>query len=189
MLRNSSTEIYFTKIHPSVPIIHQNRYLASLSLPQNAKPPISLRYALWSHAASITPSYATLHPHFHARARKYASLDETSGRQKYINIRHVQAWLLIPLYEFKMMMFPNAWMTTGRAVRISQMLGLHRLDGLGLDVKMTLRRVGGIGEREERRRAFWWGFCMDRYAGVGTGWPLIVDERDVCSTSLFLLEI
>jgi hypothetical protein len=32
---------------------------------------------------------------------------------------------------------------------------------------------------EERRRTFWMAFCMDRYAGVGTGWPLIVDEKDV----------
>ncbi|KUJ12841.1 uncharacterized protein LY89DRAFT_592586 [Mollisia scopiformis] len=185
------TEIYFTKVHPSIPIIHQSRYLASLSLPTHSRPPISLRYAILSHSASITPSYHHLHIHFHLLSRKYAQIAETSpNRQKYINIQHVQAWLLIAMYEFKMMMFPNAWMTTGRAVRICQMLGLHRLDGLGLDVKRTLRGVGERGEREERRRAFWWGFSMDRYAAVGTGWPLIVDERDIvtnmpCSEEAF----
>jgi hypothetical protein len=169
---NSRTQIFFSKIHPSTPIIHQYRFLAD-------RPPVSLRYAMWALAATITPKYASLHPHFHMRARKYAELDETSGRQKYINIRHAQAWLLIGIYEFKMMMFPNAWMTTGRATRLTQLLGLYRLDGLGVEFKQTLSRETDIGEMEERRRTFWMAFCMDRYAGVGTGWPLIVDEKDV----------
>ncbi len=77
------------------------------------------------------------------------------------------------------MMFPNAWMTTWRATRLTQLLGLYRLDGLGVEFKQTLPRETDIGEMEERRRTFWMAFCMDRYAGVGTGWPLIVDEKDV----------
>ncbi len=69
------------------------------------------------------------------------------------------------------------------------MLGLHRLDGLGLDVKRTLRGAVDVGEREERRRVFWMAFSMDRFAGVGTGWPLIINERDVCPSSLPLIYI
>jgi hypothetical protein len=178
----SRTQIYFTKVHPSVPVIHKYRFLASMNLSGNAKPSISLRYAMWSLAASITESYKSLHSHFHGRARKYAEADERAGRQKFINIRHAQAWILIGIYEFKMMMFPNAWLTTGRATRLTQMLGLHRLDGLGLDVKQSLPTPTDVSEKEERRRTFWMAFCMDRYAGVGTGWPLIVDERDVRAT-------
>ncbi|KAE8440936.1 hypothetical protein EG329_006175 [Mollisiaceae sp. DMI_Dod_QoI] len=85
------TQIYFNKIHPSAAIIHQYRYLASLNLPATSRPPISLRYAMWAHAASVTASYMPLHSHFHLRARKYAEIDETSARQKYINVRHAQA--------------------------------------------------------------------------------------------------
>ncbi|KAE9368880.1 hypothetical protein N431DRAFT_415637 [Stipitochalara longipes BDJ] len=166
------TQIYFAKVYPSAPIIHKYHFLSS-------QPPISLQYALWAHAATITPKYVSLHPHFHLRARKYAELDETSGRQRYINIRHAQAWILIGLYEFKNTMFPNAWMTTGRATRLTQMLGLHRLDGLGVEVKQTLPKETDVGKMEERRRTFWMAFSMDRYAGVGTGWPLIIDERDI----------
>jgi hypothetical protein len=175
---NSRTQTYFAKVHPTAPIIHKYHFLAS-------RPPISLRYALWALAATITPKYASLHPHFHHRARKYAEIDETSGRQNYINIRHAQAWILIGLYEFKMMLFPNAWLTTGRATRLTQLLGLHRLDGLGVEVKQTLPKETDIGKMEERRRTFWQAFCMDRYAGVGTGWPLIIDERDVRLSFLY----
>lgn len=150
-----------------------------MNLPPSSRPSVSLRYAMWALAASITSKYKGLHLHFHTRARKYAEADETSGRQKYINLRHCQAWILIATYEFKMMLFPNAWLTTGRAIRLAQLLGLHRLDRLGLDVKQTLGMAADVGEKEERRRTFWMAFGMDRYAAVGTGWPLIVDERDV----------
>jgi hypothetical protein len=33
--------------------------------------------------------------------------------------------------------------------------------------------------REERRRTFWIAFCQDRYASIGTGWPMTIDEKDV----------
>jgi hypothetical protein len=179
LLIDFRTQVYFTKFHQSTPVIHQYRFLAAMNLSPNTRPSISLRYAMWAIAATITDKYKGLHPHFHARARKYAEEDETAGRQKYINIRHAQALILIGIYEFKMMMFPNAWLTTGRATRLTQMLGFNRLDGLGLDVKQSLPDPTDVSEKEERRRTFWMAFCMDRYAGVGTGWPLIVDERDV----------
>ncbi|KAF4625684.1 hypothetical protein G7Y89_g12482 [Cudoniella acicularis] len=172
-------QIYFTKVHGSVPIIHQYRFLAAMNLTPNGRPSVSLRYAMWALAASVTGKYKDMQSHFHLRARKYADMDETAGRQKYINIRHAQAWILIGLYEFKMMMFPNAWLTTGRATRFTQLLGLHRMDRLGLDVKQTLPISTDSGEKEERRRTFWMAFCMDRSAAVGTGWPLIIDERDI----------
>lgn len=58
-------------------------------------------------------------------------------------------------------------------------IGLHRLDGTGLDVKQCLSPPKDWTEREERRRTFWMAFCEDRYASIGTGWPMIIDERDI----------
>jgi hypothetical protein len=136
---------------------------------------------MWALAASITEGYKSLHAPFYARARKYAEVDEMSGRARYIHVGHAQAWLLIALYEYKMMHFPQAWLTTGRGTRLAQMMGLHRLDSLGLDVKQTLPTSTDWNEKEERRRTFWMAYAMDRYASIGTGWPMIVDERDVCN--------
>jgi len=89
-------------------------------------------------------------------------------------------------------------MSTGSAVRLSQMsvfpprlkdddedshvfrrIGLHRLDGAGLDVKQCLPSPRDWTEREERRRTFWMAFCQDRYASIGTGWPMTIDEKDI----------
>lgn len=58
-------------------------------------------------------------------------------------------------------------------------MGLHRLDGAGLDVKQCIPPPRDWTEREERRRTFWMAFAEDRYASIGTGWPMTIDERDI----------
>lgn len=59
------------------------------------------------------------------------------------------------------------------------MMGMNRLDRAGLNVKQSLPQPKDWTEREERRRTFWMVFCCDRYASIGTSWPMLIDERDV----------
>ena len=161
-------------------MIHRRRFLAAMSLAPHASPPVSLRYAMWCVAASVTDQYANLAEIFYQRARKYIELDEVRGHGEHLlAVASAQCWSLIAQFEFKMMCFPKAWMSTSRASRLCQMMGLHRLDGTGLDVKQCLPPPKDWTEREERRRTFWVAFCGDRYASIGTGWPMIVDEHDV----------
>lgn len=179
-LRSRRTLIYFVNIHPSIPIIHQYRFLAALNLSPNTRPPIVLRYAMWTLAATVSSRYQNLHEPFYTRARKYAELVEMSGHgEKVTSTALTQAWILIGIYELKLMYYPRVWLSTGRAVRLAQMLGMHRLDGLSSDLKQTLSPPRDWIEKEERRRTFWMAFCMDRYATVGTGWPVAIDEEDV----------
>ncbi|EHK40602.1 hypothetical protein TRIATDRAFT_148646 [Trichoderma atroviride IMI 206040] len=145
-------QIYFDKVHPSMPMIHRYRYLAAMNLAPSQRPPVCLRYAMWTLSCSISEKYSDLKDLFYQRARNY---------------------------EIKMMYFPRAWINTGSAVRLAQMIGLHRVDGSGLDVKMCLPPPKDWTESEERRRTFWMAFCEDRYASIGTGWPMTVDERDI----------
>ncbi|KAI8629098.1 fungal-specific transcription factor [Xylariaceae sp. FL1651] len=173
-------QIFFEKIHPSLPMIHKFRYLAAMNLAPNQRPPVALRYAIWTLACSITDKYKDLKDLFYQRARKYVEADSIKGYGEHlITISHCQVHVLLASYEFKMMYFPRAWMNTGAAVRLAQMIGLHRLDGNGLDVKQCLPPPRDWTEREERRRTFWMAFCEDRYASIGTGWPMTIDERDI----------
>ncbi|KAL8932512.1 MAG: hypothetical protein Q9211_006272 [Gyalolechia sp. 1 TL-2023] len=111
---------------------------------------------------------------------RYAELDEMKGLgESFVTIAHAQCWVLIATYEFQMMYFPRAWASAGRAVRLVLMMGLNRLDGTGLDVKQVLAPPRDWTEREERRRTFWMAYCSDRYASMGTGWPVAMDERDI----------
>jgi hypothetical protein len=172
--------IYFDKIHPCLPIIHKGRYFASLSMAPNLRPPVALRYAIWTLAASISDDHGHIQTHLYHKARKYLEDSEMKGHgEGIISVAACQAWILVTTYEFKLMYFPRAWMSTGRAVRLAQMMGLHRLDGSGLEVKQCLPAPKDWIEREERRRTFWMAFCLDRYASIGTGWPMTIEEKDV----------
>ncbi|KAI5463029.1 fungal-specific transcription factor domain-containing protein [Mariannaea sp. PMI_226] len=173
-------QIYFDKIHPSIPMIHKYRYLAAMNLAPNQRPPVCLRYAMWTLACTITDKYADLKDLFYRRARKYVEADYIKGYGEHmISVAHCQTHILLSSYEMKMMYFPRAWVNTGSAIRLAQMTGLHRLDGSGLDVKQCLAPPKDWTEREERRRTFWMAFCQDRYASIGTGWPMTIDERDI----------
>ncbi|KAM0723098.1 hypothetical protein Q7P37_001298 [Cladosporium fusiforme] len=174
------TQAFFDKIHPSGPMIHRARFYAAMHLAPHARPPICLRYAMWANAAAVTEKYDGLQEHFYQRARKYIQQDEMRGHgEGMITIAHAQTWVLLATYEFKMMFFPRAWMSAGRACRMTQMMGLHRLDGTGLEVKQCLPPPRDWTEREERRRTFWMSFCVDRYSSIGTGWPMVIEERDI----------
>ena len=173
-------QVYFEKIHPSIPMMHRARFLASMDLAPHMRPCVALRYAMWTHACSVTSKYSAYTEHFYQRARKYAEQDEMrSHGENMITLGHCQAWTLIGAYEFKLMYFPRAWMSIGRASRLALMMGLHRQDRVGLDVKQTLPPPRDWIDREERRRTFWMAFCQDRYASIGTGWPMGMDERDI----------
>ncbi|KAI1824234.1 fungal-specific transcription factor domain-containing protein [Xylaria intraflava] len=173
-------QIFFEKIHPSLPMIHRFRYLAAMNLAPNQRPPVALRYAIWTLACSVTDKYKDLRDLFYKRSRKYIESDAVKGYGEHlITIAHCQTHVLLASYEFKMLYFPRAWMNTGAAVRLAQMIGLHRIDGNGLDVKQCLPQPRDWTETEERRRTFWMAFCEDRYASIGTGWPMTIDERDI----------
>lgn len=146
----------------------------------HARPPVALRYIMWALAAAVSDKYADLHRHFYQRARKYAEMEEMKDLGEHVvNVSYCQAWLLVVMYEYKMTCLPRAWLSAGKAIRLALMLGLNRLDGMGADVKITVSPSRDWTEKEERRRVFWMAFCVDRYASSGTGWPMMIDERDV----------
>ncbi|KAL8755194.1 MAG: hypothetical protein Q9199_003828 [Rusavskia elegans] len=175
-------EIYFRQVHPSMPMLHPYRYRASMGLAPHMRPPVSLRYAIWCLASKLSDRYFNHQEVFYRRARKYAEIDEMKGLgEAFVTVAHCQTWVLICTYEFQMMYFPRAWSSVGRAVRLAMMMGLNRVDGMGLDVKQVLPPPRDWTEGEERRRTFWMAYCVDRYASMGTGWPMAMDERDVKS--------
>ncbi|KAL8654274.1 MAG: hypothetical protein Q9226_003500 [Calogaya cf. arnoldii] len=175
-------DIYFQQVHPSMAMLHPYRYRASMGLAPHMRPPVCLRYAMWCLAAKLSDRYFNHQEVFYRRARRYAENDEMKGLgEACVSVAHCQTWILICTYEFQMMFFPRAWSSVGKAVRLAMMMGLNRVDGMGLDVKQVLPPPRDWTESEERRRSFWMAYCVDRYASMGTGWPVAIDERDVKS--------
>jgi hypothetical protein len=164
-------------------MIHKARYYASLQRAPAQRPPICLRYAMWALAATVDEKYLSYRTHFYRKARKAIDDLELLGHGERIGtVAAIATWNIISCYEFKLMYFPRAWMSTGRASRLAQMMGLHRVDSSAVDVKQCLPEPADWIEKEERRRVFWVAFVQDRYASIGTGWPMVVDERDVSKT-------
>lgn len=151
-----------------------------MALSPQMRPPVALRYSVWALAANMSQKYQAHKDIFYRRARKYAEIDEMRGMgEAYVTVAHCQCWILNATHEFQHMYFPRAWSSVGRAVRLAMMMGFNRIDGAGMDVKQVLPPPRDWTEREERRRTFWMAYCIDRYASMGTGWPLAVDENDV----------
>lgn len=102
-----------------------------------------------------------------------------------IPLARPQAWILIAIYELLQMHFHRWWMSTARAVRLSQIMGLHLVDGTR-PLKRILPVAKDWTEVEEQRRTFWVAFVLDRYAAFGYGAPMIIDEKDVRTASRIL---
>jgi Fungal Zn(2)-Cys(6) binuclear cluster domain len=64
-------QIYFDKHHRTMPIMHKLRYYASLDRAPHMRPPICLRYAMWTVAASLSDKYLSFEDIFYERARRY----------------------------------------------------------------------------------------------------------------------
>jgi hypothetical protein len=63
--------IYFDKYHRTMPMMHKLRYYASLDRAPHMRPPICLRYAMWTVAASLSEKYSSFEDIFYERARRY----------------------------------------------------------------------------------------------------------------------
>ncbi|KAG4433416.1 hypothetical protein IFR05_011102 [Cadophora sp. M221] len=173
-------QIYFDKFHPTMPVIHKYRYYASLDRAPQARPPICLRYAMWAMACSLSDKFMCLEDLMYQRARHYIQAAEMKGHgEAFVTIYHAQTWSLIAFFEAKKTYFSRSWMSTGRAVRMVQMLGLYRLDAVGSEVKQILAPPRDWIDLEERRRTFWAAFYGDRWASSGTGWPMLVNEFEI----------
>jgi hypothetical protein len=140
--------------------------------------PACLRYIIWGLAAAVSDRHSDHAEKFYRRARRYADKDEMGGFGELVaTISHCQAWILISHYEIRNLFSPRAWMSIGKAIRLVQLMQLHRLDDPRIKIK--IQPPQDSSDVEERRRVFWLAYCLDKYASMATGWPMMLEERDV----------
>ena len=77
-------QVYFDKVHQQMPMIHKQRYLASLNLPPHMRPSICLRYIIWATAATLVDRYSQYDDVFYKRARKYLEQAEMKVENDFI---------------------------------------------------------------------------------------------------------
>ncbi|ROT35926.1 hypothetical protein SODALDRAFT_54461 [Sodiomyces alkalinus F11] len=174
---------YFQRQHQFFPIVHPGRYFQSFYSVPHMRPPMCLQYAIWALASNGHEKYSRYHDVFYKRARQYADADELRDTgEHFVRVSHAQAWALIATDEARSMLFTRAAMSSAKAIRLVQMMGLHRIDGDGHEMAPTLAPPKDWTEVEERRRAFWGVFSIDTHASLSTGWPTLINPADITTT-------
>ena len=110
-------------------MFHRARYLAAIELELGLQPAIYLRHAVLALGACASPKYAGLQERFYRSSREALEFVEMNDNiLDMVSVEQAQTWILIATYEFRRMHFHRSWMSTGRAVRLVQMMGLHCMD-------------------------------------------------------------
>ncbi|OBS19384.1 hypothetical protein FPOA_11109 [Fusarium poae] len=172
------TTIYFDDIHQAAPMLHRQRFMASLFLPDHRKAPMCLQYIVMAFAAETTEPYHHLGMDFYKRARTYFQEQEFGNLgMNDLSLCHVQAWALMSCFEAEHTMFAKASITLSSALRAAQILNLHRVDVSQSPGNVSMDWI----ELEERRRTWWTIFCFDRFVCATTGWPALINEQKIAT--------
>jgi hypothetical protein len=96
-----------------------------------------------------------LETNIYSAAKQCCFCAEAGG---FVSLRLVQSLVLLAVYELGNAIYPAAYLTIGRASRLSSMIGMHsRKNARQLFVDPDTWSL-----REEQRRTWWAVFVLDR---------------------------
>ncbi|KAJ2988787.1 hypothetical protein NUW58_g3794 [Xylaria curta] len=167
---------YFDVIYFSLPFLSEDRFTAELAANPNSPALLALSYAVALVGCTITLQHAHLRDAYYATARNYVEQCERSlSEEDLASFNLFQALLFLIRFEIMNRRLTRAWMTLGRAVRLSKLLGLHRMDRdtneytSCFDLDLGLPTTQDPLLLEERRRSFWCLYILESYVRTRTG--------------------
>ncbi|KAJ5372768.1 hypothetical protein N7517_004774 [Penicillium concentricum] len=173
-------QLYFDRVHPVAPMLHQGRYFSWSQIFNKPPSHICLQLAMWALAAASSAHLQHMRESLYTRARSgIEALDHDIESSNAACLQTAQAWLLLTHYEFRYMSYRRAWFTAGRAFRIIQLAKLHEIDRLN-DVTVNMAHPEAWAEAEENRRTYWLAYCLDRFLNISDDWPLSLHEEALC---------
>ena len=168
-------------------MLDESRFLNSANDVHVPLESLGLRYAVWAHAAALSPIYSKLKEQFYHQARECVEDPEVEVSGGSMTIAALQTHILLALYEFKETLFPRAWVSVSRATWLAQMLDLDKMDprkvsNRSASFETYLQETHDPAELKERATTFWAAFGLHCFIGVGVGWNTgcISDARGVC---------
>ncbi|KAL7622902.1 hypothetical protein AAE478_006581 [Parahypoxylon ruwenzoriense] len=153
-------QLYFDRIHDFIPILHRRRCLSWRRRPDQSPAHAALQYAIWTLAASGSAHYHGFRDMLSRQARQFLERlgsDPDSESAASTELEQVQAWLLLAVHEFMCVGFRRGCITAGRAFALIQ-----------LNSRQWLRDdpEADCVDSEQKRRAFWMAFCLDRFISL-----------------------
>ncbi|RAL00197.1 Zn(II)2Cys6 transcription factor [Aspergillus ibericus CBS 121593] len=178
IMRDELDQLYFDRVHPSIPIIHQRRYALWSKTSPKLPSRTCLQYAMWTLATLFSAQFRDMTEPLYHKAKHLMESPGTSDA----NTELVQAWVLIATCESMRTRHRQAWMSAGQAFRLVQGMRFHEIDR----PKNSPRTISppesedSIGT-EEKRRVFWMAYLLDHLFSMRNNWPLTLHEHVVCT--------
>ncbi|KAH8555922.1 fungal-specific transcription factor domain-containing protein [Umbelopsis sp. PMI_123] len=166
-LMHELCEIYFTKFHPWIPILHESRFMSTVGTDEQSEIILQAITAIAVRFSSLPEDEIKF---YYEKCRErviLASMDEFS-------VETLQASTIIAYDIIGNGRGPRSWSVISSATRIVEQMGLAREEDESNH--SLLNRMGLLNpsknktELEERRRLFWSIFLLDRFCSVTTGW-------------------
>ncbi|KAG0646232.1 transcriptional activator [Hyphodiscus hymeniophilus] len=161
LLRSDLNQLFFERAYPFVPILHPRQYLR--------------RQRQTAHRES----YHIRDSLYETTLQLLAALESRDNDEDFADIEHVQARVLLLIYDFMRTNHQRGWMSAGRCFRLVQLLRLGEIDSPNRDnakAPTTNDSVEWI-RLEERRRTFWMAYSLDRFISARHEWPLTLSEQ------------
>lgn len=188
---------YFDLVHATYPFVSRQRFASEEPAGLCPLPKQALKYAVALMGSTALPLHAHLCRPCYRLARKYMELCEQSDQEAdLINLNTFQALLLVIRYEIMGKSLKKAWMTLGRAIRLSKMMQLEIFDTDRIarqseapSPRLNTQEADGAEEKgetdtsEEWRKSFWALYMLESYASTRTG---MACELGDASVKLFL---
>lgn len=159
-----------------MPILSESRFRMELSEQTCTASLGALKYAVALVSAAMSAPYRHHCKEIYALVRGYiGDCEADPDPLAFSNLNVFQALLFLVRYEIMSSHIARAWMTLGRATRLSSVLRLERLDSveepcdtvLGLHVSLPV--VTDQTHSEERRRSFWLLYVWETYVKTRSG--------------------
>lgn len=113
---------------------------------------------MWTLASLLSAQFRHLQEPLYQETKRLLEISYLLGDQSNaIDTEEIQGWILIATYESIRTLHRSAWMSTGRAFRLVQLMRLHEIDS---PTHSLTPRVDLIGT-EEKRRVFWMTYFLD----------------------------
>ncbi|KAJ3578985.1 hypothetical protein NPX13_g1583 [Xylaria arbuscula] len=188
-LVDSLTDIYFARIHPWIPMVHETRFRAQMKEPTERARLRMIFCAIVSLCARFSDDHRLVNTEvcssLSKRCRKVVMLEAMES----FSVENLQALVICAFDIIGTGRGPSAWSIVGSMARTVEYLQLSieqdSDEQLSEQYQVLIKRAAFLRrsrdwtEAESRRRVFWNIFLMDRFCSMATGWNVSLKSEEI----------
>jgi hypothetical protein len=189
-LIDALVEIYFTNIHPWIPILHVRQFRDRMKDAPQRKKLETIFHAIVSLCVRFSNDPRLSNAEVRARYSKRSRNTVILQSMELFSVENLQALVICAFDTIGSGRGPSAWSIVGSMTRTVEQLQLSVEDedqtqSAAATTEFLIKRMAFLApckswiEREERRRVFWNVFLMDRFCSIATGWNFSLTSADV----------